>query len=610
MNFNSDFVTPQEFCRDLTLEQYQQQFSEPLSNAEKVWLFCCQGILLAKANRFEVAIATYQQALDLQPDYPPAFYFKGLALQSQGKFQEAIAAYRHAIQLHPQKSSLVWIAQADALQNLQRHREAIAAYQQALSQDSCAALALSGQSVAWATLGQQQRAIACCNQAMALSSNDAKVLTHWGLVLLMGKRLQDAVQQFDAAIALQPDLGQAWYGRGSALLRLGEDQEAIASLEQALLHSTPYQSWQAKAWGCYAYALGKVGQHQEAIAICEDALNLQPQLYSAAWCKLMSLIFTGNIFAYAIRTETRSKLWRDLRTIFYPIKYQLLFLLVGIGLLTFGQWGWVQAFRRSIPILLSLGIVAFLTLDLWKNRAKLNFVWQMYFGNSPLTYLRVIGILVGTLTTSVVAYGNAPPFMQWGWSNWVFGQSGNVIFQPLINLIEFSASRTTWLVASTNLMGSLPLTLATHLAAVVPTVEAIAAQFNHAYFNFTTLLIIAFWLLLLLGIPFWAKLEEYIFRRGANNWKQICVRSIQFGLVHLLAGVPLIGGVILILPGFLFACRYKYVYERHLRKTNNLFEAQEAGVLASTADHALYNAILVTMLTLFLLIFQGNIAAS
>lgn len=610
MTLNRSFITPQEFCGDLTLEYCHQQLSEQsdLSNATKVWLLCSQGILLAEMGHYETAIASYQQALALQPDYPPAFYFRGLALASQGKLQAAIADYRHAIQLHPQNSSLVWSAQGAALQNLNRHREAIAAYQQALLQTPNAGLALSGQGVAWAALNRPQRAIACCNQAIILDPEDATVLTHRGLVLLMGKRLQEAVEQFEAGIALQPHLGQAWYGRGYALLRLGRDQEAIASLEQALLHSTPHQSWQAKAWGCYAYALSKVGHHQEAIAICEDALDAQPHLYSAAWYKLMSLILTGRILAYAIRPQTRLKLWRDLRTILYPIKYQLFLLLAVIGLLTYGQWSWVQAIRQSIPVLLSLGIVAFLTLDLWKNRSKLNFVWKMYFGNSLLTYLRVIGILVGTLVTSVVAYSNVPPFMQWGWSNWVFGQSGNVIFQPLINLIEFSANRTEWLFASTNLMGAIPLVLAAHFSFSTP-LGAIATQFIDSYFNFTTLLIVAFWLLLVFGIPFWAKLEEYIFRHGANNWKQICTRSIQFGLVHLLAGVPLIGGIILILPGFLFACRYKYVYERHLRKTNNLFEAQEAGVLASTADHALYNAILVTMLILFLLVFHDYSAS-
>jgi hypothetical protein len=81
-----------------------------------------------------------------------------------------------------------------------------------------------------------------------------------------------------------------------------------------------------------------------------------------------------------------------------------------------------------------------------------------------------------------------------------------------------------------------------------------------------------------------------------STWRQIAVRSTQFGLAHLIAGIPIVAGLVLILPGFLFACRYKYVHDRCLKQTHDPIQAQEAGVAASTADHAVYNAILVTIL--------------
>ena len=110
--------------------------------------------------------------------------------------------------------------------------------------------------------------------------------------------------------------------------------------------------------------------------------------------------------------------------------------------------------------------------------------------------------------------------------------------------------------------------------------------------------IIGFWLLLIFGIPFWARLEERIFRQGANTWQQIAVRSTQFGLVHLIVGIPILAGFVLIVPGFCFAWRYKFVHDRHWQRHQNSLLAQEAGVAASTADHAVYNAILVTLVTL------------
>ena len=113
--------------------------------------------------------------------------------------------------------------------------------------------------------------------------------------------------------------------------------------------------------------------------------------------------------------------------------------------------------------------------------------------------------------------------------------------------------------------------------------------------SLATILTLLFWLALLVGVPFWANLEERIFRQGANTWQTIAIRSTQFGLIHLLAGIPLIGGFVLIVPGFLFACRYKYVRDRHYRRHQNSHQAEVAGVFASTADHAVYNAILMTL---------------
>jgi hypothetical protein len=63
-------------------------------------------------------------------------------------------------------------------------------------------------------------------------------------------------------------------------------------------------------------------------------------------------------------------------------------------------------------------------------------------------------------------------------------------------------------------------------------------------------------------------------------------------------GIPICVALTLAVPGFLFACRYKYAYHRDLRLHGNELRAQKAGVLASTADHAIYNAILISLLVL------------
>ncbi|MBD1920609.1 hypothetical protein H6F77_05840 [Microcoleus sp. FACHB-831] len=113
---------------------------------------------------------------------------------------------------------------------------------------------------------------------------------------------------------------------------------------------------------------------------------------------------------------------------------------------------------------------------------------------------------------------------------------------------------------------------------------------------------IPIWMVFILSVPFWAEAEEKWFRKGVRSWKGMTINSLKFGLMHLTAGIPLCWALSLSVPGFLFACRYKYVYDRHLRKFNDENQAVAAGVEASTADHAIYNAILITFLAVTMLL--------
>jgi hypothetical protein len=176
----------------------------------------------------------------------------------------------------------------------------------------------------------------------------------------------------------------------------------------------------------------------------------------------------------------------------------------------------------------------------------------------------------------------------------VFGQPGNILFQPF-NLMQLGSPVADQARAIASELAALIFSLPVWAITLHPLQESLDQV------EWKSILALGFWLLLVLGIPFWARLEERIFRRGANTWRQIAVRSTQFGLAHLVAGIPILAGLVLIVPGFLFACRYKYVHDRYLKRTHNLFQAQEAGVDASTADHAIYNAILVTLLVVTVL---------
>lgn len=260
------------------------------------------------------------------------------------------------------------------------------------------------------------------------------------------------------------------------------------------------------------------------------------------------------------------------KIIFYtPLKYILLFIIAVTTLGIYGNNAWVEIIKQGLPIIFSAAIFILIYRELWSNRSKLNFVTAIYFKSGIITYLRAFGIVVITIILGIVLYLNAPEFLKWGWGSLVFGNSGNVALQPLDTASQFGEK---------------------------------VSEIQGNTFDYRWLFMGLVWMTFVLVLPFWAEAEEKIFRQGVHSWKGMAINSIKFGLVHLIMGIPICWALMLSVPGFLFACRYKYSYHRHLNKFKNETQAQEAGVRASTADHTIYNAILITLSVAILLLAE------
>ncbi|MEG4282182.1 tetratricopeptide repeat protein, partial [Microcoleus sp. A006_D1] len=54
-----------------------------------------------KLGNFEEAIASYEKALEVKPDYDVAWFNRGIALRNLGKLEEAIASYDKALEIKP-----------------------------------------------------------------------------------------------------------------------------------------------------------------------------------------------------------------------------------------------------------------------------------------------------------------------------------------------------------------------------------------------------------------------------------------------------------------------------------------------------------------------------
>jgi len=100
---------------------------------------------------------------------------------------------------------------------------------------------------------------------------------------------------------------------------------------------------------------------------------------------------------------------------------------------------------------------------------------------------------------------------------------------------------------------------------------------------------LVFMTLLLPALPLFAHAEERIFRRGAEHWsaRRRALKTVQFGLVHALVGIPIGAALALSVGGAYFLRTYLHAYAR----SGSTADA----TLESTTAHTVYNGVIIVV---------------
>ena len=220
------------------LEEDQQT---PNQQASLLWE---KGNILAADRNYEVAIASYNKALEIKPDLHEAWSNRGNALYNLGREEEAIASYDKALEIEPEDHH-AWSNRGNALYDLSPWKEAIASY----------------------------------DKALEIKPDLHGVWYIRGLVLSCWERDDEAIASYDKALEIKPDLHGIWNNRGSALYNSCRWEEAIASYDKAL-ETKPDDPY---AWSNRGDALEEAWRWEEAVGSCDKALEIEPE-DRYTWC--------------------------------------------------------------------------------------------------------------------------------------------------------------------------------------------------------------------------------------------------------------------------------------------------------------------------------------
>ena len=243
---------------------------------EFVDAYCNRGFAKVMLGDHDGAIADCDRAIALNPDYAEAYFFRGFAKRGLGDYRGAIADYDRAIELDPD-NTVAYTLRGGAKSALGDHEGAIADYGRAieLKPDDGGAYYFRGS--AKSKLGDYESAIADFDRAIALKPDYAEAYNNRGVAKSELGDHDGAIADHDRAIELKPDNANAHNHRGVAKSRLGDHESAIADYDRAIA-LTPDD---VDAYYNRGVAKSKLDDYHGAKADCDRAIELKPDYAEA-----------------------------------------------------------------------------------------------------------------------------------------------------------------------------------------------------------------------------------------------------------------------------------------------------------------------------------------
>jgi uncharacterized protein (TIGR03032 family) len=231
-----------------------------------------QGKKLAKQGEPEQAIICFQAAIDLQPDYIPAYNQLGNTWQTLGKLEEAINSYHKLLEINP--NVVAAHCNLGAIWQLQNQNEkAITAYQQAieLKPDFIPAYLNLGKLLT--NQGHFLKAQTCLQTALQLNPDNAEIHYQLGNILRQTGDIGQAIAYFKTALKIQPNFPDALLYLGFALMM----QAKLNQVEECFRQVLTYQPNHLSALVNLGNVLKLQQKYPQALAVYEQALILYPE---------------------------------------------------------------------------------------------------------------------------------------------------------------------------------------------------------------------------------------------------------------------------------------------------------------------------------------------
>ena len=175
-----------------------------------------RAIIARKAGRLEDAVDYIEKSLEQKATDFDSLREKANVLAALSRFKEAIETYQSAMHQKPDDIEIK-IALGFAYIAVKSYRDALDAFEAVMKTQKNDARVWEGRGLAFIALGENARG--CVNR---------------GTGLMIQNKFDEALAQFDEAIAINPKFPEAWSNKGVLLEKMGRYEDAAEAYRQAL----------------------------------------------------------------------------------------------------------------------------------------------------------------------------------------------------------------------------------------------------------------------------------------------------------------------------------------------------------------------------------------
>jgi tetratricopeptide (TPR) repeat protein len=259
---------------DLALEQLDRAVELEPALAH---VYRLRARLRLERNEPELALGDFDQAIQRENTNSPFqvddHVERGRLLLSSAKYGPALDSFDAALALQ-KDHSLAQRLRAEALFRLGRFGEVIKAFDSYIETGKPRESVYQGRGLARAELGQYAGAIEDFTKALELHPTSA-VQAYRGWTHLVVDAPKLALRDFELAIELDPNNGDAYNGRGLARVSLGRHREAAQDAAEALRRGPTSPRLLYNAARIYAQCPGQY--RDRALDLISKALSLLPE---------------------------------------------------------------------------------------------------------------------------------------------------------------------------------------------------------------------------------------------------------------------------------------------------------------------------------------------